>query len=281
MSHQEPSLGVELATAASPQRNPYQKFSDRLIAKGCTLPFEDAHSNEKKLPSAAETHASFGEVLESPNQKLLSWPHGEMESATKLSEECSTDTIQADDFFKSFIRDAQAKESEANLAMPLPPSPPTLPPLIDFIEPTGMQDPEYYTQDPTLPGLAGLGTFCNWGMGGTGDTADVDMDMSPGEDEVDLQMEAMVEDLAGAESFTWRNRRQLVEDAFTKVDAARTALSKVLTCGGSNELSASAPDFVPGSLSASAQDFVPGQMWMNRDEGESSSDHEAMGNVPR
>eukprot|EP00930_Biecheleria_cincta_P039625 TRINITY_DN27221_c0_g2_i1.p1 TRINITY_DN27221_c0_g2~~TRINITY_DN27221_c0_g2_i1.p1 ORF type:complete len:782 (+),score=174.18 TRINITY_DN27221_c0_g2_i1:60-2405(+) len=249
---QEPSLGAEVATAASPQRNPWEKFSDRLVAKGCILPVADSQIEEKKDLAPAERQADFGEAID---QELLSWPASSpsTEHATKLSsEECSTDTSEADDFFKSFIRNAQAKEYEANLCMPYSSS---LPPHLS----TGMQD-------PPLPGLASLGTFCNWGMGGTGDTADVDMDMGVAEDEVDLRLEAMVEDLAGAESFTWRDRRQLVEDAFTKVDAARTALSKVLTCG---------------QLRHSAKAFVPGQMWMGSDEGGSSFHGDADANVPR
>lgn len=252
-SHQAPSC--ELPAACIPQRNPWEKFSDRLVAKGCILPFEE----KEKTESAAEKQADFAE-------ELLSWPalstyspQQDIESATKLSEECSTDTSEADDFFKSFIRNAQAKECEAR---------PVFPPRNLS---TGMQDPALGMQDPALPGLAGLGTFCNWGMGGTGDTADVDMDMGAAEDEEDhLGLEAMVEDLAGAESFTWRHRRQLVEDAFTKVDAARTALSKVLTCG---------------QLRDSAKEFVPGQMWVGSDEGGSSSNQEADadadGNIPR
>jgi len=48
------------------------------------------------------------------------------------------------------------------------------------------------------------------------------------EDDVELRLEAMVEELAGVHSF------ELLEDAFCKVDAAREALSKV------------APVFIPG-----------------------------------
>lgn len=62
------------------------------------------------------------------------------------------------------------------------------------------------------------------------------------EDEVDLDMEAMVEELAGVNSFT------LLEDAFSKVDAARDALSKAVAS-------------VPSDLRLSAPSFVPGQMW--------------------
>ncbi|CAE8688218.1 unnamed protein product, partial [Polarella glacialis] len=66
-----------------------------------------------------------------------------------------------------------------------------------------------------------------------------------GGDEVDMRLEAMVEDLAGVNSFTFGHHQHLVEDAFTKVDAARTALSKVLT---ETTLRHSAPTFTPGQL---------------------------------
>jgi len=60
------------------------------------------------------------------------------------------------------------------------------------------------------------------------------------EEDVGSWLEAMVEDLAGVDSFT------LLEDAYSKVDAAREALSKVLSDSG---------------LRHSAPAFIPGQMW--------------------
>lgn len=59
------------------------------------------------------------------------------------------------------------------------------------------------------------------------------------EEDVGSWLEAMVEDLAGVDSFT------LLEDAYSKVDAAREALSRVLTDSG---LRHSAPTFIPGQL---------------------------------
>lgn len=67
---------------------------------------------------------------------------------------------------------------------------------------------------------------------------------SPAEDDVDSRLEAMVEDLAGVNSFT------LLEDAFSKVDAARTALSKVLS--------------TESGLRTAAPTFTPGEMWTGR-----------------
>jgi hypothetical protein len=133
-----------------------------------------------------------------------------------------------------------------------------------------------------LPGLASMGIFSGWSTGGTGGTADFGRNMeamfqmvaeqgfpayydpvegydsheqddkinteSGFEDDVDLRLEAMVEDLAGAD------HKHLIEDAFTKVDAARAALSKVLTT----------------SLRHSAPSFVPGQMWMGASETETT-----------
>eukprot|EP00931_Biecheleriopsis_adriatica_P056856 TRINITY_DN33722_c0_g1_i1.p1 TRINITY_DN33722_c0_g1~~TRINITY_DN33722_c0_g1_i1.p1 ORF type:complete len:652 (+),score=153.02 TRINITY_DN33722_c0_g1_i1:33-1958(+) len=60
------------------------------------------------------------------------------------------------------------------------------------------------------------------------------------EDDVGLRLEAMVEELAGANSF------ELLEDAFSKVDAAREALCRVVSDSG---------------LHHSAPAFTPGQMW--------------------
>jgi len=59
------------------------------------------------------------------------------------------------------------------------------------------------------------------------------------EDDVGKRLEAMVEELAGPSSF------ELLEDAFSKVDAAREALSKVVSEPG---LHHGAPVFIPGQL---------------------------------
>lgn len=59
------------------------------------------------------------------------------------------------------------------------------------------------------------------------------------DEDVDFRLEAMVEDLAGVNSFS------LLEDAFVKLDAAREALSKMLTTE-STGLRKNAPTFVPG-----------------------------------
>mmetsp|Transcript_7860 Transcript_7860/g.22490 ORF Transcript_7860/g.22490 Transcript_7860/m.22490 type:complete len:974 (-) Transcript_7860:54-2975(-) len=65
-------------------------------------------------------------------------------------------------------------------------------------------------------------------------------DAGHAEDDVDSRLEAMVEDLAGF---------SLVEDALSKVDAAREALSKVLhESARHSELRLSAPSFVPGQM---------------------------------
>jgi len=64
------------------------------------------------------------------------------------------------------------------------------------------------------------------------------------EDDVGQRLEAMVEELAGVDSFA------LLEDAFSKVDAAREALSKVV---GDSNLRHSAPAFVPGQMWTGSQ----------------------------
>jgi len=66
----------------------------------------------------------------------------------------------------------------------------------------------------------------------------------PVDDEVGKRLEEMVEELAGVHSF--EHSVELLEDAFSKVDAAREALSRVVTNSG---------------LRHSAPAFVPGQMW--------------------
>jgi len=60
------------------------------------------------------------------------------------------------------------------------------------------------------------------------------------EDDVARRLEAMVEELAGTRSF------ELLEDAFSKVDAAREALSKVVEPG--LRLHHTAPAFIPGQM---------------------------------
>jgi len=60
------------------------------------------------------------------------------------------------------------------------------------------------------------------------------------EDDVARRLEAMVEELAGPRSF------ELLEDAFSKVDAAREALSKVVEPG--LRLHHTAPAFIPGQM---------------------------------
>lgn len=69
------------------------------------------------------------------------------------------------------------------------------------------------------------------------------------EDDVLPRLEAMVEDLAGASSFTLVED---VEDACSKVQAAHEALIKVREV------------LVDSGLRHSAPSFVPGQMWTGR-----------------
>lgn len=66
------------------------------------------------------------------------------------------------------------------------------------------------------------------------------------EDDVARRLEAMVEELAGPSSF------ELLEDAFSKVDAAREALSKVVEPG--LRLHHTAPAFIPGQMWPGVQD---------------------------
>jgi len=66
----------------------------------------------------------------------------------------------------------------------------------------------------------------------------------PADDEVGQRLEEMVEELAGVHSL------ELLEDAFSKVDAAREALSQVIHDSS--------------GLRHSAPAFVPGQMWTGR-----------------
>lgn len=62
------------------------------------------------------------------------------------------------------------------------------------------------------------------------------------------QMEAMVEDLAGVDSFS------LLEDAFTKVDAAHQALSQLMNMNPADSgLRQNAPAFVPGEVWTGSQ----------------------------
>lgn len=151
--------------------------------------------------------------------------------------------------------EAQDEDSE-----PRRPPPPDMPPPPC---PAGQEILRWLQQPPkgetAVPVVADMGCFSG-GTGGTPgwdggmiqscDTEEAIYDYQPpwksecsgrftAEDDVGKRLEAMVEELAGPSSF------ELLEDAFSKVDAAREALSKVVSEPG---LHHAAPVFIPGQL---------------------------------
>lgn len=95
------------------------------------------------------------------------------------------------------------------------------------------------------PGMWDFGSFgdsSDWQLQPENVASDQSTSLSKGqvEDDVGLRLEAMVEELAGVHSF------ELLEDAFVKVDAARAALSKVVSAESNLQLTA--PAFVPGQI---------------------------------
>eukprot|EP00441_Pelagodinium_beii_P034351 CAMPEP_0197628994 /NCGR_PEP_ID=MMETSP1338-20131121/7045_1 /TAXON_ID=43686 ORGANISM="Pelagodinium beii, Strain RCC1491" /NCGR_SAMPLE_ID=MMETSP1338 /ASSEMBLY_ACC=CAM_ASM_000754 /LENGTH=663 /DNA_ID=CAMNT_0043200001 /DNA_START=151 /DNA_END=2142 /DNA_ORIENTATION=- len=262
----------ETTAATNSRLNPWKAFTDRIgvtneLQKELEVSSKDQDVTPSSEPlSTVERPGRSGNNLPPPPMlpppPRLTCPSPLMDSSMESCSTAASDAAsEADAFFKNFISDAKEKDKGMEREVPKPPVPSMLPPR-------PMRHPS--EQAAPVPGLASLGTFCGWSTGGTGGTADIDYSMIPAqdyvfyqmydedtyhattwksgqEDEVDLQMEAMVEDLAGKDGVL-QHHQHLVEDAITKVDAARTALSKVLTESG---------------MRRSAPSFVPGQMWMD------------------